>query len=182
MAHRFCFYVSMTKHPVFREWWVVVLAALLLSWADPVRAEERVQDPAGLFSFVPPPGWTVSMVHSTKESEVRVDLVDQGAFMTIAARQVPNNMAWPQWKKALTDSMSQALDNLQIGPYKVCGHEAVAMVGKPKDSPKDTVELVALEAKGIGLVLTMTYPSKLWRNFRPTLTQVVSSISCNFAK
>ncbi len=182
MFQRFCFYVAMTKHLAFREWLVMVSAALLLVWSAPVQAEERVQDPAGLFSFVPPPGWTVSMIHSTRESEVRVDLVEQGAFMTIAAREVPNKMDWPRWKKTLIESMSQALDGLQSGPYKICGQEAVAMVGRPKDSPGDTVELVATEGEGIGLVLTMTYPSRLWRSFRPTLTQVLSSISCNFAK
>lgn len=163
---------------------VVVLSIIIgsLTLAGPAQAGERVQDPAGLFSFVPPQGWTVSMVHSTKESEVRMDLVEQGAFMTIAAREVPDGMNWRKWKQVLIESMSQALNKVQSGPYKLCGREAIAMVGQPKDSPGDTVELVAMEGKGIGLVLTMTYPSNLWRNFRPTLTQVLSSLSCTFAK
>ena len=167
---------------VIRRFFVLsaILGAIILG--APARAQERVQDPAGLFSFIPPQGWAVSMVHSTKESEVRIDLAEQGAYMTIAAREVPGRMSWEMWKQSLLDSMSQALDEIQSGPYKLCGREAVALVGRPKDSPGDTVELVAMEGKGIGLVLTMTYPSKLWRNFRPTLKKVLSSLSCTFVK
>lgn len=180
---RFWFYYGMPNLAAARRFSVLTaLLALSLwcAWSPGAWAGERVQDPAGLFSFVPPPGWAVSMVHSTKESEVRVDLADQGAFMTIAAREVPGRVSWAKWKKALLDSMSQALSGVQSGPYKLCGREALSLVGNPKDSPGDTVEVVAMEGKGIGLVLTMTYPSKLWRNFRPTLKEVLSSLNCTF--
>ena len=160
----------------------LIVGLLLCGGPALARSGERVHDPAGLFSFIPPQGWTVSMVHSTKESEVRIDLAEQGAYMTIAAREVPGRMSWPQWRQTLLSSMSQALDRIRSGPYELCGREALALVGRPKDSPTDTVELVAAEGKGVGLVLTMTYPSKLWRNFRPTLTKVLESLNCNFAR
>ncbi len=171
----------MLDNNILRRLWVLSILITVLVPFGQVMAEERVRDPAGLFSFVPPQGWTVSMVHSTKESEVRVDLAEQGAYITIAAREVPGRMSWQKWKQSLVESMSQALDGVKTGPYKVCGREAMAMVGSPRDSPGDTVEVVAMEGKGVGLVLTMTYPSKLWRNFRPTLTKVLSSLSCTFA-
>ena len=182
---RFWFYYGMPNLAAFRRFLALTALLgvfLLCAWGQGSRAwaAERVQDPAGLFSFVPPQGWEVSMVHSTKESEVRVDLAEQGAYMTIAAREVPGRMGWDKWKKTLLDSMSQALEGVQSGPYKLCGREALALVGRPKDSPEDTVEVVAMEGKGIGLVLTMTYPSKLWRNFRPTLKEVLSSLTCTF--
>jgi|GEM_PF-2806196 len=160
------------------------LAALLAAvglWAAllcPALAGERVEDPAGLFSFVPPEGWTVSMVHSTKESQVRADLAGQHAFLTVAARPIPQGITWESWKEAILQGARQSLDQIKAGPYRLCGAQALALVGRSRESGDETVELVAADLEGVGLVLTMTYPSRLWRSFRPALEQVLLSFSC----
>lgn len=160
---------------------VAIILGILLVMAcyGSVLAAERISDPAGLFSLIPPQGWEVSRVHSAKESQVRADLVKHQAFLVVTVRGVPKGITWDSWSTTLLNGLKQNLNNLKFGPYQLCGAEAVAAVGQAKEKTQATVEVVALRKGKVGIVLTMTYPTAMWRSFRPSLVKVLESFRCN---
>jgi len=156
---------------------VILLTCLAL--APLARAQDRVKDPAGLFSLVPPQGWAVSLVQTAKESQVRADLASPQAFLTVSARRLPPDMTWPAWRAWIKKTSAQKLSPVEFGPFRLCGGPALAVLGRSLESKENTVEMVALERQGVGFVLTMAYPSQLWKKFRPILEEVLKSFWCH---
>ena len=156
---------------------VFLLACLAL--APAARAQDRVKDPAGLFSLIPPQGWAVSLVQTAKESQLRADLAAPQALLTVSARRLPPEMTWPAWQAWIKKTTAQQLSPVEFGPFQLCGGPALAVLGRSLESKENTVEMVVLERQGIGFVLTMAYPSQLWKKFRPLLEEVLKSFWCH---
>lgn len=154
------------------------LLALLLPWSPGALAGERVYDPAGLFSFVPPPGWTLSTVGTAQESQIRADLAAEGAWLTVSARSLPQGLDWPAWQAKLKESLGQKLNQPGFGQLKLCGRPALSAAGLSRESAQTMVEVVALSRESLGFVLTLAYPAPAWARFRPIFERVLGSFSC----
>jgi len=154
------------------------LLVLLLPGPAGALAGERVFDPAGLFSFVPPPGWTLSTVGTAQESQVRADLAVEGAWLTVSARPLPQGLDWPAWQAKLKESLSLKLNQPNFGQLKLCGQEALSAAGLSRENERILLEIVAFKKDGLGFVLALAYPAPAWARFRPIFERVLSSFSC----
>ena len=156
----------------------MLLAALALLGPGSGFAGGRITGPTGLFSFVPPEGWTISMEASSTQSQVRVDRVSDQVFLTVTARPLPKGMTWNTWREMLKESLAKELNQIKFGSLKVCNSSALSAVGASKDKEGGAVEVVAFSRQGIGFVLTMAYPSAGWARFRPVFEDVLTSFVC----
>jgi len=159
----------------------LLILALSLALGCPALAAERVEDPAGLFSFIPPPeseGWEVNLVRSANKSAVLLDLADRGAHLTVSAGLLPEGTNWPEEEARLKKSLSQKISQPRFGPFKLCDRPALAAIGQSKEDPEKTFEMVATAQSGLGLIVSIVYPSDAWTEFRPIFEKVLSSLSC----
>ncbi len=151
---------------------------LTLAVALPALASRRLIDPAGLFSFVPPPGWSVSMVHTQRESKIRADLPDKEAYLTVSARRLPPGTRWADWEAKFRENLKKSLKEPKFGPFELCGEKALAVVGAAQVNPRMTVERITVHKKGVVYVMTMVYPAAAWTEFRPILEKTLATFAC----
>lgn len=141
-------------------------------------AADQVTDGAGLFSFAPPEGWSVSRLHTSTESTVRADLFKPEAHLTILARPLDRGVDWDQWQARFKQALANIITDAQYGPYNICGVQGLAAVGQSKSNQAITADRVAFKSGGSVFIITLVYPTKHWQRFRADLDGVLSSFKC----
>ena len=156
----------------------LAIVLMLLCAGLSFGADKRINDATGLISFALPDDWAVSQERTEAESRIQAVSPSEEAFLAVSLKPMREGMSRAEWDEKIRATLAQKMTKPRFGPVKICDREALAVVGTSRDDPKSTLDAVALYDQEIGVIILMTYPTRVWQKYRPVLEKVVATCSC----